>query len=234
MSASLDWLGDAHLRERVPEPAELMDGAEQARAYAAADFADVNQGFVDRFRATFPELSTGRVADLGCGPADIPMRLSRALPRIEILAVDGARAMLRLGRGAVTSAALADRVRLIVGRVPGLPFSDHRFDACISNSLLHHLRRPEALWSEIRRIARHGAPLFVMDLSRPATRRAAREIVERAAGDESPILKQDFYNSLLAAFTVDEVRAQLDAAGLEDCTCAIVSERHWLAAGRVR
>jgi hypothetical protein len=53
-------------------------------------------------------------------------------------------------------------------------------------------------------------------------------------GDESPILKQDFYNSLLAAFTADEVRGQLGAAGLEDCTCAIVSERHWLAAGRVR
>ena len=211
-----------------------MDGEEQARAYAAADFADVNQSFVDRFRATFPELSAGYVVDLGCGPADIPMRLSRALPRVEILAVDGARAMLQVGRDALLSAALGGRVRLIAGRVSGLPFADHRFDACISNSLLHHLRRPQALWTEIRRIGRQGAPLFVMDLSRPATSRAAREIVERAAGGESPILKQDFYNSLLAAFSVDEVRAQLDAAGLEDCTCAVVSERHWLVAGRLR
>src|SRR5262249_55335661 len=129
MVAIFDRLGDEHLRDRLLEPEELMDGAEQARAYAAADFADVNQSFVDRFRATFPELSAGCVVDLGCGPADIPMRLSRGLPRIEVLAVDGARAMLRVGREAVV-AALGDRVRLIAGRVPGIPFADHRFDAC--------------------------------------------------------------------------------------------------------
>jgi ubiquinone/menaquinone biosynthesis C-methylase UbiE len=234
MPGGIDLSADDRLRERLPEPAELMDEAEHARAYAAADFADVNQAFVDRFRATFPELSAGRVVDLGCGPADIPLRLSRALPAVEIFAVDGARAMLELGRDAVTSAALGDRVRLIAGGLPCLPFGDHRFDACISNSLLHHLRRPEALWSEARRIGQHGAPLFVMDLYRPATRREARELVERAAGDESPVLKQDFYNSLLAAFTVEEVRAQLDAAELDNCSCAIVSERHWLAAGRMQ
>jgi len=66
---------DGCLLERLPEPEELMDGEEQARAYAAADFADVNQSFVDRFRATFPELSAGYVVELGCGPADNPMRL---------------------------------------------------------------------------------------------------------------------------------------------------------------
>lgn len=34
---------------RVLEP-ELMTDPDQATAYAAADFAAVNQGFVDRFR----------------------------------------------------------------------------------------------------------------------------------------------------------------------------------------
>jgi hypothetical protein len=42
----------------------------------------------------------------------------------------------------------------------------------------------------------------------------AREIVERVAGKEHPLLKEDFYNSLCAAFTVEEVRNQLRSAGL--------------------
>ena len=60
-----------------------------------------------------------------------------------------------------------------------------------------------------------------------------REIVEAAAGDESPLLKEDFYNSLLAAFTLEEVAEQVAAAGLGGLWPAQVSERHWLVSGRV-
>ena len=207
-----------------------MDDAAQALAYANADFAEVNQGFVDRFVATFPEFSRGRVVDLGCGPADIPLRLRRALPAIRIVALDGAPAMLECARGA---AAQAPGMELLAARVPSLPFGDGAFDACISNSLLHHLRAPVECWKEIRRIGRRGAPLYVMDLVRPASRRAARDIVEHNAGAESDILQRDFYNSLLAAFTVQEVGEQLVRAGLEGCRCSTVSHRHWLVVGRI-
>jgi ubiquinone/menaquinone biosynthesis C-methylase UbiE len=224
---------DDRLDQRIPEP-ELMDEPAQAHAYSTADFSQVNQGFADRFRMTFPDVAEGRVVDLGCGPADIPVRLARAVPRIEILAIDGARAMLHLARAAVNTSGLDRRVRVIAARVPALPFGDHRLDACISNSLLHHLADPLTFWREIRRIARPGAPLLVMDLFRPPTRAAARAIVDAAAAEESPILRRDFYHSLLAAFTVDEVRAQLGQGGLGYCSCEIVSERHWLVAGRLR
>jgi len=223
---------DDPLDHRIPEP-ELMDEPARARAYAVADFALVNQGFADRFRATFADVAEGRVVDLGCGPADIPVRLARALPRIEILAIDAARAMLHIACAAVNASGLDRRVLVIAARVPALPFGDHRLDACISNSLLHHLADPLPFWREIRRIARPGAPLLVMDLFRPPTRAAARAIVDASAAEESPILRRDFYNSLLAAFTVDEVRAQLGQSGLEHCSCEIVSERHWLVAGRL-
>ena len=39
--------------KRVLEP-ELMDDVRQAKAYAQANFAEENQGFVDRFRDYFP------------------------------------------------------------------------------------------------------------------------------------------------------------------------------------
>src|SRR5260370_36781294 len=74
--------------DRILEP-ELMIDAAQALAYAQADFAQVNQGFVDRFRACFPKTVGGTMVDLGCGPADIPVRFARALPGFTITAVDG-------------------------------------------------------------------------------------------------------------------------------------------------
>lgn len=215
--------------QRVPEP-ELMEDPAQALVYARADFSDVNQGFVERFRASFAELTRGRVLDLGCGPADVPVRLVRALPGVEVVAVDGSEAMLAEARKVVVG--VTGRIRLVQARVPALPFRSRAFDAIISNSLVHHLAEPGAFWQELLRLGRPGAPLLIMDLFRPDSPERAREIVETAAADEDPILKQDFYNSLLAAFTPEEVRAQLPAP-LAHLDCRIVSERHWLVSGRL-
>lgn len=217
--------------ERVLEP-ELMEDPSQTLAYARADLAEVNQGFVDRFRAMFPELNTGSVLDLGCGPADIPLRLARALPRLQITAVDGSATMLAHARKAVTEAGLTGRIRLLHARVPGLALPPRTFDAVISNSLLHHLNDPQAFWQEVQRLGGPGAPIFVMDLFRPDSPERAREIVETAAANEDPILKRDFFSSLLAAWTVAEVRSQL-AMTLPHLDCRVVSERHCLVSGRL-
>jgi trans-aconitate methyltransferase len=81
--------------KRILEP-ELMDDVAQARAYAQADFAEENQGFVDRFREYFPDWTGGHVVDLGCGPADIPIRFLRAFPDARVTGVDASRPMLDL------------------------------------------------------------------------------------------------------------------------------------------
>lgn len=205
-----------------------MDLPAQALAYARADFRDVNTGFVREFLARFPDLGP-RIIDVGCGPADIPSRLSDAAPGVVVIGVDASLAMLSLARQAIG----ARPVALVGARLPDLPFPRASLDAVISNSLLHHLPDPAIFWREARRLARPGAALHVMDLYRPVSVAQARQIVEAAAGDAGPILKEDFFNSLLAAFTVDEVRAQLADAGLPHLPCRIVSERHWLVSGRL-
>ena len=64
--------------KRRPEP-ELMDSEVQTLAYAEADFNESNSLFTERFLARFPRLPEhGRLADLGCGPGDITIRLARA------------------------------------------------------------------------------------------------------------------------------------------------------------
>lgn len=217
---------------RVLEP-ELMTDQEQAEAYAAADFATVNQGFVDRFRALFPAFARGRVVDMGCGPADIPIRFCRALPSVTVTGVDGSEAMLAPGRRAVATAGLTGRVELVRARLPGLARPPGGFHAVVSNSLLHHLPHAEMFWSEVARLGRAGAPVLIMDLHRPDSVEGAREIVETYSADEPDVLKRDFFHSLCAAFTLGEVRAQLAEAGLDHLRAEMASDRHWIAWGHL-
>jgi ubiquinone/menaquinone biosynthesis C-methylase UbiE len=198
--------------ERILEP-EIMDGEAEADAYARADFADSNQWYANHFTTDYPR-HLREIVDLGCGPADVPLRIARMAAEARITAVDGSPAMLNFARGAVDQAGLGDRITLHQGRLPGLRLPERHFDAVLSKDMLHHLPDPQALWGEARRLARPGAVVYVMDLVRPDSPAAAREIVEQVSANEHPVLKEDFYNSLCAAFTIEEAREQIRQAGL--------------------
>jgi ubiquinone/menaquinone biosynthesis C-methylase UbiE len=214
--------------QRIPEP-ELMDDERQSLAYARADFSTSNQLFVDGLLRDFPG-HLQSVVDIGCGPGDVVIRLARAAPNVHITAIDGSAPMIGLAREAVRAAGLAGRITLMQGYVPGVVLKDRSFDAILSKDLLHHLPDPLVLWREIARLGKSGGAVYVMDLIRPDTPDAARRIVETVAAREDPILREDFYNSLCAAFTLDEVGEQLAAAGL-DLAVSRVSDRHMLVSG---
>jgi ubiquinone/menaquinone biosynthesis C-methylase UbiE len=218
--------------DRILEP-ELMTDEAQAAAYAQADFVQVNQGFVDRFRACFPKVIGGTMVDLGCGPGDIPVRFARALPAFTITAVDGSEPMIALARQAVKEAGVEDRVLPRCARLPMLPLPLQSFDAVVSNSLAHHMPDPHLFWNEVVRLGKPGAVVLVMDLFRPESPQRAREIVEQYSGNEAPVLKEDFFNSLCAAFTLREVRYQIRSRGLGGLVCELASDRHWIIWGHL-
>jgi ubiquinone/menaquinone biosynthesis C-methylase UbiE len=218
--------------ERVPE-AELMLGDEQARAYARADFEEPHSRFVELLQGCFPDLPRkGTALDLGCGPADVTIRFARALPLWSVDGVDGSPAMLHYGKEAVENAGLQDRISLTLAHLPGGNLPRSRYDHVFSNSLLHHLADPEVLWNSVGRWAATGTPVFVMDLMRPESRDRARVLVEQYAAGEPEILRHDFFHSLLAAYEVGEVEAQLRAAGLPHLRVRACSDRHLIAWGR--
>lgn len=209
---------------------ELMDDVAQARAYARADFTEENQGFVDRFHDHFPDWTGGHMVDLGCGPADIPIRFLRAFPRARVTAVDASRPMLDLATEAVAKAGLANNITLCCERFQTLALAEQA-DALLSNSLLHHVPNPLQFWFRMRQLAKPGACILVMDLLRPESPEAAQSLVKQYAADEDPILKRDFYNSLLAAFTEDEVAAQLAEMNLSRLLIDVPDDRHWVVGG---
>jgi len=200
--------------KRIPEP-ELMNTERQAGAYAMANFNNPNWLFVEHFKNSFSEKEIiGTILDLGCGPADISVRFARLFPTCHIHGVDGAESMLKYGQAAVANAGLTNRIRLIHGCLPDVRLPLAKYDAIISNNLLHHLAFPGALWEIIKTYSKRGTPIMIMDIIRPGSKEEAGAIVEKYMGDESAILKKDFFNSLLAAYRVEEVQKQLRQANL--------------------
>ena len=151
-----------------------MDEAEQAKAYAQADFSVAHESFVDFFEAVFKGLPVGHVLDLGCGSGDVSCRFARRFPKVRLDGIDGSEVMLHWGYKAVAERQLEQRVRLHHGYLPGADFPRRDYDIVISNSLLHHLADPAVLWRLLPMVGRPGARVFVMDLVRPATLEEAR------------------------------------------------------------
>lgn len=221
------------MMERIPEP-DLMDDALQAKAYSDADFSGPHDAFVDYFRSRFPDFSSGSVLDLGCGTADVIIRFAKKYPKVHITGVDGARAMLDIARHDIKRRGYSGRIALKKCLLPDPGLSAQKFDAVISNSLLHHLAAPLVLWETLTKCAKNGAPVLIMDLLRPDSVKSAKDFMLKYAADESPILKKDFYNSLLASYNVREIRDQLTSMRLDFLNIEIVSDRHILVWGRMK
>ena len=217
--------------DRVPEP-ELMNDPEQVLAYANADFEAAHQSVIENFSQIFPnDPSLQNVLDLGCGSGDVTVRFAHRYPNWKIDAVDGAEEMLKQAEILIKEESLSERITLHHQQLQNYTFGNESYDAIISNSLLHHLHEPQHLWSIIKQFATHTTAIYVCDLFRPDTSQQASELVDQYANKEPEILRKDFYNSLLAAFTSDEVRAQINNAGLDRLNIDVVSDRHMLIYG---
>ncbi|MFA6198593.1 MAG: class I SAM-dependent methyltransferase [Patescibacteria group bacterium] len=209
---------------------EIMDDKEQVTAYARADFSTTNNLFI----AKVSRYNRKNILDLGCGPADIPIILAGNNPNIRITAVDASSEMLDYARKQIKSRKLDKNITLVKGKIPGLAKSlnNRRYDFIISKDLLHHLPQPAPFWEEIKKLSNKGTAVMVMDLIRPDNKEQARKMVESGAKNEAKILKTDFYNSLLAAFTIKEIKQQLKTAKL-NLKVENIGSRHFLVKGKM-
>jgi len=220
--------------ERILEP-ELMEDLEQVEAYAVADFAEAHQQRVTWFSEIFgPTVECATILDIGCGPGDMTLRFARALPDSRIVAVDGSQAMLdAAARFLAAEPALAPRIHLLHAHLPDDSLPNESYGMVMSHSALHHFHDPARFWDIVRTYAPMGTIVFVSDLRRAVSIEEAQQIVDQRAANEHPALQRDFAASLCAAFTVEEVEAQLKAAGLEQLKVQEMGEIYLLVSGVV-
>ena len=218
--------------ERTHEP-EIMSIEEEAKVYDLADFSEVNQAFANRVLelAPYPQ---GILIDLGCGPGDVLVRIFRLAPTFFLLGLDGSEAMITLASKRFKKEGVEHNILLVLSDAKKMNFPPNTFDVVVSNSLVHHLLDPLPFWDEVRRVTKPGGIVLIQDLARPDTPEAAWGIVEKNSGKEPQLLKDLFFYSLRASFTVNEIKEQLAQAGLRGLEVKMSSDRHWEVAGRIQ
>ena len=217
--------------ERIPEP-EIMGAEEEATVYNLADFSEINQAFANRVLELVTQPS-GVLLDCGCGPGDILMRIHTRASKFFLIGVDGSQAMIALAVKRISEQGLHNTIHFIQGDAKKINFFSNSLDVVISNSLVHHLLDPRPFWEEIRRVCKTGGIVLIRDLSRPSTVEASRDIVEKYSGTEPQLLKDLFFHSLKASFTVAEIREHLAQAGLHGLEVTMCSDRHWEVSGKI-
>jgi ubiquinone/menaquinone biosynthesis C-methylase UbiE len=210
--------------QRVTEP-EVMDSLEEAIAYDAMDFTEVNTTFAQR-AIELGSLS-GLMLDAGTGTARIPILICQERPQWQIIGIDLAESMLQVGRKNVEQAGLQQQITLESIDAKQLPYPDAHFDMVISNSLIHHLPDPLPFLRELKRVLKSNGGILIRDLIRPMNEDIMNDLVDSIGTEYDEHQKMLFRDSLHAAFTLDEVNQLVSDAGLEGAKLYQSSDRHW-------
>jgi ubiquinone/menaquinone biosynthesis C-methylase UbiE len=214
--------------QRILEP-EVMDSRQEAIAYDAMDFTEVNTAFAQSAIALGP--TQGLILDAGTGTARIPIAICQMQQTLgtkwQIIGIDLAASMLELGQKNIQQAELTAQIQLERVDAKQMPYPDAHFDMVISNSIVHHLSNPLPFFRELQRVLKPQGGIFLRDLTRPADPEALHALVDSIGAEYDPDQKRLFGDSLQAAFTVAEIEAIASAAGIMDVKIYQSSDRHW-------
>jgi len=213
---------------RVLEP-ESMETAEDVEHYDAMNHREVNDRFVADFLADHGPCRGGEILDLGAGTALIPIALALADPKARLVALDLSPAMIERAKLNVAKAGLSDRVRCVLAdaKTVGAALGHLRFEAVISNSIIHHLADPHPVMTAMMERVEPGGTLMVRDLTRPDDEETLERLVELYGRGESDHARALFHASLHAALTLGEIREVAAGVGLPAGCVSMTSDRHW-------
>jgi len=220
--------------KRTPEP-ELMQIPSQVRAYADADFSRSDSMVVKSLEKYLKK--TGKtlnkndlIFDMACGPGNIAERIAKNWPFVNVVGIDGSKEMLNEAEKKLSenltknlSYELIDINSIASGEIH-FPF---KADVLVSNSALHHFHDPFCFWDALKKLGKTKCIHIHRDLIRPASVEKLFELKEKHLSNSPEILKKDFYASLKASFTVNEVTQQLIDTGLSQLEVFQVDELYF-------
>lgn len=151
------WL-DAHV-ERFSEP-ESRTYARVFAPFLGRLYSHVAEDAADEL-AALDKHRRPTIVDLGCGPGDLVVAISRRLRDARITGLDLSPSMLLwASRHATTDG----RLRFVVGDAANLPFGDASVDLVVSTLSLHHWTEPADVFAEIARVLRPDGAALIYDL----------------------------------------------------------------------
>lgn len=206
---------------RELEPELVMDDLVQNEAFELAGREDGILAFLYLYQALqiTPLVCPGdRVLDLGCGPANQLVQVARLNPQAHFTGLDASAEMLDLAHATIRRCGV-DNIELMSGDMTKLDgFADASFDCVISTMSLHHLPDETALAATLRaarRVLKPAGGLYLVDFGRLRRVASQRYFAEDRSDVQPEAFTRDFFNSLRAAFSVDELSRAAQVFGGE-------------------
>lgn len=109
-----------------------------------------------------------RVLDVCCGTGKLSIELAKAVgPGGTVTGLDFCRDMLQQGLKNIASTPFRQQITLLEGNALELPFADHTFDVVAAAFALRTVADIPAVLAEMTRVAKPGAVILSLDLSKP-------------------------------------------------------------------
>ncbi|WP_374591539.1 methyltransferase domain-containing protein [Aquabacterium sp.] len=208
-----------HALPRVPEPDLVMDAPAQVQAYAASGDLEGPLAPIHLLLAVHASVAMppgGVVLDMACGPCNQLARIARLHPGTRFIGLDASPGMLSQAEASLREAALGN-VTLRQGDMRALAgLADASVDAVMCTMSLHHLADTRALQQAMRsaaRVLKPGGGVYLADFGRLRRLATIRFLVQDRQAEQSPQFTADFFNSMRAAFSVDELADAAQALG---------------------
>jgi arsenite methyltransferase len=209
-----EWLGSRSF-PREPEPALIMSDPEQTAAYDEAGRIDGVMAAAYLFHTahiTQVIQGSGRVLDIGCGPATQLLQVAEANPASSFVGIDLSDEMLVRARRHIAD----QRVRNVEVRrddATKLGTVDEKsVDAVISTMALHHLPTTDDLnrcFAQIARVLRPGGALYLCDFGRLKSLRSVLYFAYQNAMHQPHLFSLDYERSLRAAYLAEDFETAL-------------------------
>jgi trans-aconitate methyltransferase len=196
---------------------ELMINPENVKAFLNGDKSYGITGFLELYEK-YVNINSGKIIDLGSGTAEYLIALESKYPKLNILGFDGSEQMVKIAQDLIEYHSSGVCVR-------HKNFSDveDKADCVISTNTLHHIHDTKTFWNCVKNISNM---CFIFDFLRPENTDQAKSIVEYYASNESKLFQQDYYNSLLASFSLEEIEEQIKDTNLK---IEVVKGKHQFA-----
>ena len=208
--------------ERTPEPMVMDEPDSVAQFHGTGEEGGLNTPVYELNARGASRLTPagGTLLDLGSGSGQYLAHLARRRPDLRIVGIDLSEPMLATGREMLAREGLDGRVTLKRGDITDLgALVPEAVDLVSCVFTLHHLPDEEALVACLREIAgvrqRTGCAVLIFDFARLRHPRSYTTFFSLLPV-QGPALTRDAIASERAAFSVEELRRELQKAGLAD------------------
>ncbi len=161
----------------------------------------------------------GTILEIGVGPARIASKIIHYNPKLTVIGIDLSDSMLEIASNNLPKFDVPEgKINLVKADGKVLPFRDDSFDLVMSHNMLHHIPDPVPMFKEVKRVVKPEGGILIRDLIRPPNKLIAK-IYSRmfGMGYTKKMLKL-YYDSMLAAFSREEINSMLKQAGISDVT----------------